>query len=418
MVFDLSRSEDQEPPIRVAVVGASIADSPDGRDRWAIRAHLPALLGMKDRFELAAVCTSRTESARATAQRFGIEHFYGSIDEMLNDVDVDAVCISLQPQLHFDAAMSCVEAGKHVYVEQPFCANTQEAATLAGAARRRRLRTIVGHRNAHVPQVVQMAKLVEEGFVGEPLTFQFSSFVSGHIQPRPRHRTWLFQSSTGRPSYRSALAYDRVTAVLGSPVDEVVADIATRVQSRPSMDGGEPITGDLPNNMSFLVRLQSGISGTIQISKTAWFGDKERLDIYGTKGMLRLTSVQPETAHSEDLKAYNSKGLRLLGARANVEDVIEHSIRPESMGHPAPIDPQNDFVTARPLDPDQEPFIVGQAWMELRRAIATGTEARASFGEGVRVHQVLDAAEESASTGGWAKVDYESIADLANSALP
>ncbi len=390
-------------PLRVGVVGASIADSPDGRDRWAIRAHLPALLGMDD-FELAAVCTTRVESARGTAERYGVPAAFASVDGMLREADIDAVCVSLQPQLHFDVALAALRAGKHVYCEQPLCANTEQAAILTDEARRRGLRTVVGHRNAHIPQVLQMAHLISTGFIGTPLTFQHSHFVSAYIQPRPRHRAWLFDSSTGRPTYRAANAFDRIVAVLGSPVSEVAADIATRVKSRPSMDGGDPILGDLPDNMSFLTRLDNGSSGTVQISKTAWFGDKERFDVYGTEGMLRLTSenVPPGSA---DIKSYNSKGLRLLGARADIDDVINRAVRPESVGRPQPIAAHPEFLLAPELDPDQEPFIVGQAWKALRRSIIDGSECRANFAEGLFVHQVLDAAEASAETSSWARVD-------------
>ena len=56
--------------LNVAVVGASISDSPDGRERFAIRAHIPALKALPELYEVVAACTTRMESASATAQRF------------------------------------------------------------------------------------------------------------------------------------------------------------------------------------------------------------------------------------------------------------------------------------------------------------------------------------------------------------
>lgn len=392
-------------PLRVGVVGASIADSPDGRDRWAIRAHLPALVGMPRDFHLTAVCTSRIETAQAAADRFGVSQAYGSVDDMLREADIDAVCVSLQPHLHFDVALKCLKAGKHVYCEQPMGVSTEQARILAAEAARRGLKTLVGHRNSHVPQVLYMAHLIATGYIGTPLTFQHNSFTSAYIQPRPRHRTWLFQTTTGRPAHRSANSFDRVMAVLGSPVVELVADIANRVQSRPAMDGGDPIPGDLPDNMAYLVRLASGISGTVQVSKTAWFGDKERFDVFGTEGMLRLTTENPPADQLVDLKRYNIGGLRLLGAPADIDEIIRRKIRPESLWRPEPILPPSEFVLAGELDPDQEPFIVGQAWKVLRQAVNGGDDARASFAEGLLVHQVLDAAEASAGTQAWAAVN-------------
>ena len=51
-----------DAPLKVAVVGASISNSPDGRERFAIRAHLPALKALSDLYEVAAVCTSKMET--------------------------------------------------------------------------------------------------------------------------------------------------------------------------------------------------------------------------------------------------------------------------------------------------------------------------------------------------------------------
>ena len=34
--------------IKVAVVGAGFSNSPDGRERWAVRAHVPALKALPD----------------------------------------------------------------------------------------------------------------------------------------------------------------------------------------------------------------------------------------------------------------------------------------------------------------------------------------------------------------------------------
>jgi predicted dehydrogenase len=52
-----------ERPFRVGVVGANPERG------WALAAHLPALEAMAD-FEIAAVCTTRQETADETARRF------------------------------------------------------------------------------------------------------------------------------------------------------------------------------------------------------------------------------------------------------------------------------------------------------------------------------------------------------------
>jgi len=65
--------------LKVAVVGASISNSPDGRERFAIRAHLPALKKLSGLYEVAAVCTTKMETASETARRFDVPHAFDNV---------------------------------------------------------------------------------------------------------------------------------------------------------------------------------------------------------------------------------------------------------------------------------------------------------------------------------------------------
>jgi hypothetical protein len=45
-------------PLKVGVTGAGLLRSPDGREGWAVRAHVPALKALPELFEAVAVCTT------------------------------------------------------------------------------------------------------------------------------------------------------------------------------------------------------------------------------------------------------------------------------------------------------------------------------------------------------------------------
>ena len=65
--------------LKVAVVGAGMHHSPDGRQGWAVRAHLPALKALPALFEPIAVCTTRQQSAQEAARHFDIPHAFDSL---------------------------------------------------------------------------------------------------------------------------------------------------------------------------------------------------------------------------------------------------------------------------------------------------------------------------------------------------
>ena len=72
--------------IKVAVIGAGFSNSPDGRERWAVRAHVPALKALPEIYDLAAVCTTRMETATTAAKHFDVPHAFDSVDRMLKEM--------------------------------------------------------------------------------------------------------------------------------------------------------------------------------------------------------------------------------------------------------------------------------------------------------------------------------------------
>jgi predicted dehydrogenase len=91
--------------------------------------HIPALAA-NTRFELVA-CASRNARIEGLAS-------YPDLDAMLAAVpDLHCVSICTPPQVHFDAALKALRAGKHVMLEKPPTATTRQIALLAEEAARR-----------------------------------------------------------------------------------------------------------------------------------------------------------------------------------------------------------------------------------------------------------------------------------------
>ena len=88
--------------LQVAVTGAGLKNSPDGREGWAARAHLPALKKLSDVYDLTAVCTTQMDTARNAARRFDVPHAFDNVDHMLEALpEIDVVCVSVRPIHHY-----------------------------------------------------------------------------------------------------------------------------------------------------------------------------------------------------------------------------------------------------------------------------------------------------------------------------
>ncbi len=396
--------------LKVGVVGASISNSPDGRERFAIRAHLPALKALSDQYEVAAVCTSKMETANAAAKHFDVPHAFDHVDRMLTAVpDLDVVCVSVRPVVHHQIVMAALRAGKHVYCEQPLGISTAQAQEMYELARSKNVRTVVGHQYHYEPAVLQMVEMVRQGYIGEPLAFNITYLVSAHIAPRPSHRTWLFEAeSCGHPGFRSAHSLERLTSVLGD-INEICSDMAVLVPERPNLDGGAPLRTTQVNNLNYLLRVGEGVMGTLQVCLTAWFGLGWGFQVYGTKGMLML-GVK-DTGEKNTIKGDPKSGeLRLYGAQVNMDKLMSSPTAPELLQRQfTEIEPAAHHYFVEGIDRGRATFPVAQLWHTFAKAIHEGKECAPSFRDELKMHYVMDAAEKSMQDRSWVKVDYSGI---------
>lgn len=392
--------------LNVAVVGAAFAHSPDGRENFAIRGHLPALMALPDLFSVTAVCTRRQESADEAARHFDVPHAYDSVERMLTDCpDIDVVCVSVRPPAHYDIAMPALRAGKHVYCEQPVGVGTAQGREMAELARTQGVHTALGHQHHYHPAALEMMRLVHDGYVGEPLSFSYSAFGSNYIVPRPAHRQWIFDlAASGHAGFRTGQPLERIMAVTGRGVTAICADMAVKVPQRPSLDGGV-IDSDQHDTAMYLLELEGGLNGSLHFSNAAWFGTGERFELYGTEGMLMLQSLAPSEAWQLATSDGdpNRGGLRLFGNRVDIDQYIADPTPPERLQRgfqqiPARSAPASDIPEGRAA------YYVAQAWAAFHQAITTGGSYAPGFEEALTIHRILDAADRSQETRAWATV--------------
>jgi predicted dehydrogenase len=109
----------------------------------------------------------RPERVRAAQQRYPALNAVRDHREVLDDPMVDAVAIATPVSTHFDLAMDALRAGKHVLVEKPLTATSEQAARLIDEANRRRLVLMVDHTFIYTGAVRKLRELVEQQRLGQ-----------------------------------------------------------------------------------------------------------------------------------------------------------------------------------------------------------------------------------------------------------
>ncbi|HTI41978.1 MAG TPA: Gfo/Idh/MocA family oxidoreductase [Vicinamibacterales bacterium] len=87
--------------------------------------------------------------------------------DLLKDPAVDAVVVATPVSTHFDLAMAALRAGKHVLVEKPMTATSEQSLALIDEAEKRGLVLMVDHTFVYTNAVRKIRELTQGGDIGE-----------------------------------------------------------------------------------------------------------------------------------------------------------------------------------------------------------------------------------------------------------
>jgi predicted dehydrogenase len=155
------RARAADRALRVGVIGASPVNP-----GWAVAAHIPAIQALPS-LRLAAVATSRPETARAAEQAFGVPAFPNA-EELIAE-DLDLVVVAVKAPLHHDVILAALRAGRAVFSEWPLGANLAEAERLAAAAEAAGVRHFAGLQARFSPVLRRVRDLLRRGCLGRVL---------------------------------------------------------------------------------------------------------------------------------------------------------------------------------------------------------------------------------------------------------
>jgi predicted dehydrogenase len=138
--------------------------------------------------EVVAVASRTEASAKAFAERFGIERAYGDWEALARDEDIDVVYVATPHSAHQAAAGLCLEAGRNVLCEKAFTLNVREAEELVALSRERGSFLMEAMWTYCNPLVRQLKALVDDGAIGEVRTVQADFGLAGPFPPVHRLR--------------------------------------------------------------------------------------------------------------------------------------------------------------------------------------------------------------------------------------
>jgi predicted dehydrogenase len=91
------------------------------------------------------VCDKRDDALKHIQRNYPAINLTTSADEILLSPDIDVVAIVTPVSSHYELAKRALENGKHVFVEKPFTATSEQAEELIELAEWKNLTIMVDH---------------------------------------------------------------------------------------------------------------------------------------------------------------------------------------------------------------------------------------------------------------------------------
>jgi predicted dehydrogenase len=305
--------------LRIAIVGCGkVADQ-----------HVQAIDRIAD-CSIAAVCDRELLMAKQLRERFGISECFSDLEEMLRSINPDVVHITTPPQSHFSLATKCLESGSHVYLEKPFALTADEAESLIRIAQGRDLKITAGHNYQFTLEMLEMRRLVEQGFLGgKPIHLEsYWSYDLGDISyvgPVLGNRSHWVRQLPGQ-LFHNIISHG--IAKLAEFLDDELSEVVATADQSPQLQrlAGEEVLDEL----RVMIRDKAGTTALFCFSTQV--KGLNQLRIYGPASSLLADIITGSLIRNKNrsYKSYltyfipllRAAGEHLRNARLNVVDFL------------------------------------------------------------------------------------------------
>ena len=117
--------------------------------------------------EVASVSDLRDDRLALVASRYPTIKTTRNARELIEDPSIDAVAIATPVSTHYELALRALQEDKHVLVEKPLAADTEQVQRLIDLARKRNRVLMVDHTFVYTGAVRKIRELVDSGTLGE-----------------------------------------------------------------------------------------------------------------------------------------------------------------------------------------------------------------------------------------------------------
>ncbi len=232
---------------------------------------------------LVAVADVFEEAAKKVASDFQIPDAYQDHRRIMEDETIEAIVICSSTDTHSQMIEEAAAAGKHIFCEKPIDHDLSKIDHVLASVEESGVKLQIGFNRRFDPNFRRVREIVASGEIGVPHILRITSRDPG---PPPIE---YIKVSGGIFLDMTIHDFDMARFLIGVEVVEIYAVGGVMVD--PQI--GE--TGDIDTAIITL-RFENGVIGTIDNSRKAVYGYDQRVEVFGSEGVVVISNNTPDTA--------------------------------------------------------------------------------------------------------------------------
>jgi myo-inositol 2-dehydrogenase/D-chiro-inositol 1-dehydrogenase len=243
--------------------------------------HIENLVNWITGAEVVALSDVVPEELAAVATKFGISKTFLDYRQVLDLPDVEAVVVCTPTNTHAQMVLDAAARGKQIFCEKPTELSLERIAAINEAVEKAGVRLMVGFNRRFDLNFLKVHETIKAGKIGVPHILRITS-----RDPAPPPENYI-RASGGIFLDMTIHDFDMARYLMGSEVLEVYAKADVLV---------DPVfrkAGDWDTAVVTLV-FENGALGAIDNSRKAVYGYDQRVEAFGSEGMVMVKNNTPD----------------------------------------------------------------------------------------------------------------------------
>lgn len=232
---------------------------------------------------IAAVVDPVEEVAKNSAEELGINTYYLTHEQALENEKIDAYVVVSPTKFHVDIVEAVAARKKHIFCEKPMAMNEKECERMIAAARENNVKLQIGFMRRFDAGFMHAKEIIDSGEIGDVVMVR--SNTRGPSVPRP----WMYdiKKSNGPLAEVNSHDIDTMRWFTGSEFQTLYA-----VGGNYRCQDAKEQWPDFYDNVVMAASFENGMQGLLDGAQGVGYAYDAHVEVLGTKGSIQIGSLE------------------------------------------------------------------------------------------------------------------------------